>query len=66
LLYNLYKEEQIDKTEQVPYYSIQLKTYIQGGTLEDKPDEPIGSGFGEGPRGVISELMRHLIRLPKG
>lgn len=57
LLYNLYKEEQIDKTEQVPYYSIQLKTYIQGiGTLEDKPDEPIGSGFGEGPRGVISRV----------
>lgn len=59
LLHDLYEENQIDKTDTIPFYSIQQKYYIQGiGTLRDKEDDKLGAGFGEGPRGVILRVRQ--------
>lgn len=56
LLHDLYEEKR--KWEQdVKFQSLQMKFYIEGiGTLRDEEDDMVGSGMGEGERGVISRV----------
>ncbi|MFY7845314.1 hypothetical protein [Chryseobacterium gambrini] len=56
LLHDLYEEKR--KWEQdVKFQSLQMKFYIEDiGTLRDEEDDMVGSGMGEGERGVISRV----------
>ncbi len=57
LLFDLYEEKQINKSEESPFYSFQQKLYVEGiGTLKYQKDDMKGSGFGEGIRGVITRV----------
>ena len=58
LLHDLYEEKKDRSKEQNPkFQELQLKVYIQGiGTLRDEEDDKLGSGMGEGDRGVISRV----------
>ncbi|MDE5431832.1 phospholipase effector Tle1 domain-containing protein [Elizabethkingia meningoseptica] len=58
LLHDLYEEKkEVDNSPNVQFQSFQLKAYIQGiGTLRDEKDDMLGSGMGEGERGVISRV----------
>lgn len=58
LLYDLYQEIKDRSKEQNPkFQELQLKVYMQGiGTLRDEKDDILGSGIGEGLRGVISRV----------
>lgn len=57
LLYDLYKEENIQLRTINNEINVTLKQYIQGiGTLEGKEDDVLGSAFGEGERGIIGKV----------
>lgn len=58
LLHDLYEEKKERSKEPNPkFQELQLKVYIQGiGTLRDEEDDKLGSGMGEGDRGVISRV----------
>lgn len=58
LLHDLYEERrEWDDTHNIKFQSLQLKFYIEGiGTLRDEEDDMLGSGMGEGKRGVISRV----------
>jgi len=71
LLHDLYEETQTDKTEKDPFYYIQQKYYIEGiGTLQHKEDTTImgyiGSGIGEGERGVIRRVNEACKKISDG
>ncbi|CDN74598.1 phospholipase effector Tle1 domain-containing protein [Elizabethkingia anophelis] len=58
LLHDLYEErKEKDNSRNTEFQSFQLKVYIQGiGTLRDEKDDMLGSGMGEGSRGVIARV----------
>lgn len=58
LLHDLYEERrEWDDTHNIKFQSLQLKFYMEGiGTLRDEEDDMLGSGMGEGKRGVISRV----------
>ncbi|BAP29375.1 uncharacterized protein CHSO_0338 [Chryseobacterium sp. StRB126] len=60
LLHDLYEEKLTRNNKQnVEYQALQLKFYIEGiGTLQDKEDDMLGSGMGEGNRGVILRVQQ--------
>lgn len=60
LLHDLYEEKtDIKNNTDGKFQSLQLKVYMQGiGTLKDEKDDMLGSGMGEGPRGVIARVER--------
>nr|WP_314493136.1 DUF2235 domain-containing protein [uncultured Chryseobacterium sp.] len=71
LLFDLYEVNQTDKTEKNPFYHIQQKYYIEGiGTLQHKEDTTImgyvGSGMGEGERGVIRRVEEACQKIADG
>ena len=56
LLHDLYEEKR-GWEKDVEFQSLQLKFYMEGiGTLRDEEDDMLGSGIGEGKRGVISRV----------
>lgn len=62
LLHDLYEEKlERDPDPRIKFQELQLKFYEEGiGTLQDEEDDDIsgmiGSGLGEGPRGVIARV----------
>ena len=54
----MYEErKEKDNSRNTEFQSFQLKVYIQGiGTLRDEKDDMLGSGMGEGSRGVIARV----------
>lgn len=59
LLYDLYENKGKDNLDDKndPHHYLQLKVYMQGiGTLQDEDDDTLGTGFGEGDRGVIGRV----------
>jgi len=57
LLHDLYEEKLDRDPDSNVFQKLQSKVYIQGiGTLQDEEDDMLGSGMGEGDRGVISRV----------
>lgn len=68
LLHDLYEEKRArDRDENAKFQNLQLRFYIQGiGTLRDESDDMLGSGAGEGDRGVISRVEQACQEIANG
>jgi hypothetical protein len=65
LLYDIYEQKiERNKNSNAEYHSLQLKFYVEGiGTLQTEEDDKLGSGFGEGARGVIARVEQTCERI---